>query len=284
MKRFTVLMIPLAGGKVKEFRMSLRLVLLLVLLVILGYVSIFLSVKGIRPFRVEKSEMTALRAENHNLETQVSELAKKVVLLRKRMEMLSIKESEIRRMADIAEENALARRKTASSSVIRPVSRQEIDSSASTLRDLSLFYDSLFSALSDKRDVLDFAPTLCPVPREAYISSRFGFRKDPFTGELKPHNGVDFSYDPGTPVVTTAAGTVAFCGKDKSFGNVVRVLHGNGFETTYAHLESFCVRHGQTLRKGQAIGKLGNTGRSIGPHLYYEITLNGTPVDPEDYF
>lgn len=284
MKRLTVLMIPLSGGRTKEFRLSLPLLILFLAVVLLGYVSVFLSIKGARPFNVERSEVTSLKGENQSLETQVEDLTGKIVLLRKRMELLDEKEREIRKMADMAEENALERNKAVSASVIRPVSREEIDSSISNIRNLSLFYDSLFSVLSTRKDFLERAPTLRPVPREAYISSGFGMGKDPFSGEIKPHNGVDFSYEEGTPVMASAFGAVLFCGKDKSYGNVVRISHGNGFETLYAHLGSFSVRKGQSVKKGEVIGKLGNTGRSIGPHLHYEIRLNGSPVNPEDYF
>jgi murein DD-endopeptidase MepM/ murein hydrolase activator NlpD len=101
---------------------------------------------------------------------------------------------------------------------------------------------------------------------------------------MKPHLGVDFADKIGTPVSATAVGIVIFAGKEKGFGKVVRVSHGYGFTTMYAHLDNILVREGQNVAKGQQIGTLGNTGRSIGPHLHYEIIKDEEAVDPELYF
>ncbi len=97
------------------------------------------------------------------------------------------------------------------------------------------------------------------------------------------HGGMDFSAPMSTPVKAPAAGTVIAVGPEKSLGNVIVVSHGYGFKTLYAHLSKLRVKTGQTVKRGDIIGEVGNTGLSTGPHLHYEIELKGTAIDPTKY-
>lgn len=113
------------------------------------------------------------------------------------------------------------------------------------------------------------------------ITSPFGVRKHPKTDLISHHNGVDIGRLPvGTTVSATAAGTVIFAAMAGYAGNMVRVNHGNGYETLYMHLNRITVRKGETVTRGQKVGELGQTGRVTGPHLHYEIRKNGKPADP----
>jgi murein DD-endopeptidase MepM/ murein hydrolase activator NlpD len=112
------------------------------------------------------------------------------------------------------------------------------------------------------------------------ITSRFGNRLDPFLGRLALHAGIDFRTPIGTRIVATAPGTVITAGKSGGYGNMVEIDHGNGITTRYAHLSSILVNVGDTISAGEAIGRSGSTGRSTGPHLHYEVRLNGEAVDP----
>ncbi|CAN7487057.1 M23 family metallopeptidase [Pararhizobium sp. LjRoot238] len=112
------------------------------------------------------------------------------------------------------------------------------------------------------------------------ITSRFGNRLDPFLGRLAMHAGIDFRAPSGTRIVATAPGTVITAGKGGGYGNMVEIDHGNGITTRYAHLSSLLVNVGDTISAGEAIGRSGSTGRSTGPHLHYEVRLNGEAVDP----
>ena len=111
-------------------------------------------------------------------------------------------------------------------------------------------------------------------------TSSFGVRFDPFTGRPAFHSGLDFVSAFGSPVMTTAPGVVSFTGVRSGYGNTVEIDHGRGFKTRYAHLSAISVRAGQRVSLGQRIGALGNTGRSTGPHLHYEIWLSGRAVNP----
>ncbi len=120
-------------------------------------------------------------------------------------------------------------------------------------------------------------------PAKGRVSSGFGMRRDPFTGIRRFHNGMDIANDPGTVVAAAMAGRVAMAGYNANFGKYVIVSHPEGFQTLYGHLQEFLVRRGQPVSQGQAIGRMGNTGYSTGPHLHFSVFQRGEPVDPLRY-
>jgi murein DD-endopeptidase MepM/ murein hydrolase activator NlpD len=123
-------------------------------------------------------------------------------------------------------------------------------------------------------------PTGVPVQKDFRITSVFGIRNDPFTGQLAMHEGLDFVSPPGSPVVSTASGTVSRSAWDNSYGNVIEVTHIEGYVTRYAHLERRQVQAGDKVERGQLLGTLGTTGRSTGPHLHYEVIYKDRVVNP----
>ncbi len=125
-------------------------------------------------------------------------------------------------------------------------------------------------------------PNTLPASLE-YISSGFGYRSDPFTGGAAFHAGLDFRGPVGAPIYAAAAGTVSFVGQRQGYGNVVEVSHGNGLMTRYAHMSRTAARNGQKVDAGGEIGKIGNTGRSTGPHLHFEVRINDRPVNPRPF-
>jgi murein DD-endopeptidase MepM/ murein hydrolase activator NlpD len=116
------------------------------------------------------------------------------------------------------------------------------------------------------------------------FSSGFGYRYDPFTKNRKIHEGHDFSAKVGTEVCATANGVVKSSRFFGSFGNYIEIDHGNGYTTTYGHLSKRLVRKGQSIQRGDIIGKVGNTGRSTAPHLHYEIKYNNKKIDPSSFY
>jgi len=115
------------------------------------------------------------------------------------------------------------------------------------------------------------------------LMSGFGVRIDPFTGQRAQHDGLDLKNEIGTPVLATAPGTVIYAGWMRDYGRVVEIDHGLGIHTRYAHLKAFTVKVGQKVDFRQEVGKLGNSGRSTGPHLHYEVQVNGKPQDPMNF-
>jgi murein DD-endopeptidase MepM/ murein hydrolase activator NlpD len=119
--------------------------------------------------------------------------------------------------------------------------------------------------------------------RVGRITSGFGQRRDPFHGSRRGHAGLDIAAPHGTPVFATADGVVTRANRWGSYGLIVVIDHPSGHETRFAHLSAIKVREGSHVRRGQLIGNIGSTGRSTGPHLHYEVRLNGVPLDPRKF-
>lgn len=152
--------------------------------------------------------------------------------------------------------------------------------------DSSLVFDSKVKELDEALDALDHLkkearrlPLANPAPGHS-VTSPFGVRTDPILGTAALHSGMDFRAPIGTPAKVTAAGVVVKAGWNGGYGRMIEVDHGNGFVTRYGHLSEIDVAVGQKLDAGDIIGKTGNSGRSTGPHLHYEVRHNGEAIDP----
>lgn len=128
----------------------------------------------------------------------------------------------------------------------------------------------------------EVTPSSWPV-RSGYISSEFGFRRDPFNGRSRLHKGLDFAGPIGTPVYAVAAGVVSFVGRKSGYGIAVEVDHGDGVLSRYGHLSAAKSTEGQLIKKGDLVALIGNTGRSTGPHLHLEVLKNGEQQNPREY-
>jgi murein DD-endopeptidase MepM/ murein hydrolase activator NlpD len=118
---------------------------------------------------------------------------------------------------------------------------------------------------------------------EGFVGSGYGMRTDPFTGEMSMHTGVDFAAPVGTPILAAAGGVVVSAEMRPDYGNMLEIDHGKGVSTMYAHTSRMLVKSGDIVRKGQKIAEVGTTGRSTGPHLHFEVHVNGVPQNPSKY-
>lgn len=141
---------------------------------------------------------------------------------------------------------------------------------------------NLEATLLQQTVLKDLLPNSSPV-HAVFNSSSYGWRYDPFNGNRAFHEGLDFTANTGSPIFAAAGGIVVFSGQTNDYGNIVKLDHGAGLETRYAHASRLLVQSGQRVEKGQKIAEVGSTGRSTGPHLHYEIRLNGNPLDPRKY-
>ncbi len=116
-----------------------------------------------------------------------------------------------------------------------------------------------------------------------FISSLFGYRTDPFSGRGAFHEGIDFAGAEGSGVIAVGAGVVSFAGERSGYGGLVEINHGNGYVTRYGHNSAVLVKTGDTIHKGERVARMGSTGRSTGPHVHFEVLLNGSPVNPSQY-
>lgn len=141
--------------------------------------------------------------------------------------------------------------------------------------------DELTVAANERRTRWASTPSVWPV--RGWVTSQFGPRISPFTGEEALHDGIDIGAAPNTPVQAPAAGTVAAVGFDAKMGNVINIDHGYGIQTQYGHLAKVLVKKGQRVKRGEVIGLIGSTGFSTGPHLHYLVKVNQRAVNPQFY-
>ena len=147
-------------------------------------------------------------------------------------------------------------------------------------------FDEVVDLFKNHDEMLKCIPAIQPVANKnlKYTASGYGMRIDPIYKTAKFHNGMDFSANIGTPVYATGDGVIKKAGWQSGYGKIIIVSHGFGYETWYAHLNKYNVRVGQKVVRGEVIGEVGNTGKSTGPHLHYEVHVKGKVVNPVNYY
>ncbi len=143
-------------------------------------------------------------------------------------------------------------------------------------------FDNILKKLNEQKNLLASTPSIRPV-KGGWISSGFGYRTSPFTGRREFHRGLDIANKNGTPVYATADGTITYAGKKGYYGNFISIKHGYGLVTRYGHLSKILKKRGTKVKRGDIIGNIGNTGRSTGPHIHYEVKINKVAVNPLKY-
>ncbi len=139
----------------------------------------------------------------------------------------------------------------------------------------------LLQALRVKQKALSTSPSIWPI--RGRINSSFGYRNAPFTGRRTFHKGIDIKGTMGAPIVASAAGVVTKSGYSGAYGILVVINHGGGIITKYSHMQNATVKVGEKVKRGDMVGRIGMTGRTTGPHLHYEVVVNGVPRDPMKY-
>ncbi len=142
-------------------------------------------------------------------------------------------------------------------------------------------FESLLDYLNNQRNLLASTPAIRPT--KGWKTSSFGYRISPFTGRREFHKGLDIASRIGTPIIAPADGVVKFVGTRGLLGRVCIIDHGHGMITRYGHLNKTLKQRGEAVKRGDIIAEMGNTGRSTGPHVHYEVHLNGIPVNPTKY-
>lgn len=147
-------------------------------------------------------------------------------------------------------------------------------------------YDFLAGEVSSMSDRTSHIPAIQPISEKHLraMASGYGYRRDPIYGTTKYHEGMDFSSPIGTPVYATGDGVVRTASWKSQYGKLIEISHGYNYDTRYAHLSEILVKPGQSVKRGDLIGKVGNTGKSTGPHLHYEVRFRGKPQNPVNYY
>jgi len=240
-----------------------------------------------------RDAMTVVLDQNATLRQQLDVIETRLTSVNQSLGVLAESDNHLRLMADLPKIDKDIREvgvggavtSSADYGIQDPKVKELIEDIDKIEREISLqsiSYEEIEKRMAGRGDLLAHTPSIRPMVT-GYIGSRFGRRKDPINGRSAFHQGLDISCDRGTPVLATADGRVAFSQASPGLGKLVIIDHGYGFRTAYGHLSSFSVSKGQTVKRGQRIGLSGATGRATGPHLHYEVHVNGDAVNPLDF-
>lgn len=249
-----------------------------------------------------------LRAQNAALKERIAELQTKVDDVDQRLVQLKLFDEKLRAMTDLRDdERGLSMGPLRSNPQGGADVPTDIDPFAVPVSGDDPAIDQLRQALLDSRlvglaheanrelqslsELVDYfsvrevmlksTPSIAPA--RGLLTSGFGSREDPFTGGHSMHSGLDVATREGAEVIAPARGVVIYAGEKAAYGNCIMIDHGRDITTLYGHLQTMLVKPGEKVERGQHIGKVGNTGRSTGPHLHYEVRVNGVPVNPRRY-
>jgi murein DD-endopeptidase MepM/ murein hydrolase activator NlpD len=295
---YTLMIVPSAHSRVRRLVVSERTLRLMVAGA--GAAALLVALLGISFVRgrFQAAELERLRAETVAQREKTAQLARGLVEMESAMSRLRKFEARLRTAFDL-DRGAVNREKTPAvgggeKSLADMLSGQEArqaDLAGQVDRDLGQLrgrvekqeqgLSELVSYLEDRRSLMAATPSI--LPTRGWVTSGYERRADPFTQNQVMHRGLDISSPLGTPIVAPADGVVTAVAREAEFGNLVSVEHGYGFVTRYGHASRVLVRAGQQVRRGQMIALVGNTGKSTGPHLHYEVLRNGVPVDPQDF-
>jgi murein DD-endopeptidase MepM/ murein hydrolase activator NlpD len=291
---FTILVLPDATSPARKFQISktvMTVVSSVVAVSILAltfflyqYVNLNVRMLELRQLRQEASERGLLSEKVSQLEGELSKIRE----LDQRLRVVAGLNKGDEQLAPLAQGGSDTASRTALVDALKQRTGrvadwvnqdltalgQEINSQARSLRELKAYLD-------DKVATLASTPTILPV--KGLITAGYGYRKSPFTGQREFHEGLDIAAPYGTPILATADGIVSFAGPLVAYGNVVFIDHGHGFATFYGHTSTTRVREGQRVRRGDIIAYIGTTGRTTGPHVHYEVHVDGVISNPLKY-
>ncbi len=286
------------GSEMQEMHFNWKhfISILMVIFVLLS-ISVFGLSKMFSKFYYQEKIAIAYK-ENDNLELSINLMQIKVSELNKTINNIMEKDKAIRLYSNLPENDININELGTGGRVNRELYVGNDNSKRSTqltnidesLTQISkeiqselISYENLTEILKEKKQKLNATPSIVPLKDNAYISSPYGKRIDPFTGRIRMHDGIDFAARIGTPIYATADGKVKYARYIGGYGYTIKINHGFGYSTIFGHMSKMKAKKGQNVKRGDLIGYVGNTGRSTGSHLHYEIRYNKRPVNPSKY-
>lgn len=295
--KFTMMIVPHSGKSTLSVSVSIIALKIMggLLATIVICAAIFAShfYLSYNRLKTDAKELSAVAKDYDVLQKQLQLFVEKTRNLEEKMQDLEQLDTDLRGLLE--DDPALKKsinKEDNQSSIDRPLlsSRSGLDRERA-IKQLQLLeeripeqeqsLEELKDAVIQRTDRLSHTPSMYPV--SGTITSNFGYRKSPFSNRQEFHDGLDIGASYGTTVVATADGMVSFAGYRSGYGRTVTLSHGYGFETSYCHNSSILVKEGQQVKKGQAISKVGSSGRSTGPHLHYIVKVNGGLKNPVDF-
>lgn len=299
-RKWTVVVLPDGEGSVRQFRLSREVVRSTIAIALFTVASLTgLASASLRDVGAARAESRAI-AKNQVLEQNLAEMTERLHELEGSLAALTARDAHYRLLAGLDPLDAdvlMAGIGGPDGDTLEASDLYDIDeSAATTVFDASMDLNALTRragvlasswreaerALEQNHERLAATPSIFPT--QGYLSSSFSrSRLHPILHRARPHLGLDISAPIGTPVVAPAAGRVRFAGRRGDYGQFIEIDHGHGVVTRYAHLSKLGVKVGQSVRRGDEIGAVGNSGLSAGPHLHYEVLVNGRHVNPRTY-
>ena len=287
---YTLMIVPHRGNKVYRFQMPIRYVK--ACLATASAVAVFAAAGFIHyqytfhQAQTELEELRTLRSVNVAQSTQLNQLAQNTAVLQEKMSQLNQLDAEVRRLLNTDEltetsRSGIARPSAPGGGEGGPIVKPQAAELNNLVKDLQESATARAESMALLRETLiernaRIAATPSIWPADGVVTSRFGWR----WGGSDWHPGIDVAADSGTPIVATAEGVVVASGWNGGYGRQVVVDHGNGITTSYAHTSENVVSVGQKVKKGQLVAYVGSSGFSTGPHVHYEVKVNGTVVNP----
>jgi murein DD-endopeptidase MepM/ murein hydrolase activator NlpD len=306
---YTVMILPSPTAEPYRFSLSKKTLYYLLAgtsfltLVLVGFlIQYFVLIGQVWELNVLRNETKNQKAEIQGFVTTVSDLKKQMLRLRELETKLRVitdigppkeaKETDSDLMGvggpdDVPSSNdsqtvPSKEQRTSDAHNLSSVIEQELGNLVAVAAREEASFQEISAVMKGKRVVWASTPSIWPVS-DGWLTSGFGNRISPFTGQIAMHKGIDIAARPNTPIVAPADGVVARAGPEGGYGNLIKIDHGFGMVTAYGHLAKIGVHVGQRVRRGQLIGYVGNTGLSTGPHLHYEVYINNSPVNPLRY-
>jgi murein DD-endopeptidase MepM/ murein hydrolase activator NlpD len=293
-KKATILFLPGGSDKVRKIRVSSGFIRLFFIIFVLIGIGVYWIVNDYAKIKVQIPQLESLKTENSTQRVQLLALYKKINAINQKMAQLQEFDHKLRIMTNLnpsdEKEQFLGLGGSDLSTLtldyrLDEVDRKlifqthkSIDNLETEIAVTSQSQVELINFLREQKSVLACTPSIRPTT--GWISSGFGYRMSPFTNKREFHKGLDIATRIGTPIVAPADGLVVFAGSEGSFGRMITINHGYHLMTRYGHLHKLSVSKGQFVKRGQVIGEVGNSGRCTGPHLHYEVHLNGVPINP----
>lgn len=296
-KRYTLFVVPQGGGRIRSLILPGLLIRILPFLFIISILIVSGIIYDYSRIKWNAAEVYQLRNENRNQRIEIMTLANKLRDLENQIASLKIFDRKLRIIANLEKKEEPGQflgiggpSPEDKLSLLTDNGRKEaflkdLNIRLDTLKEEALKQEKSFGELHEyfvgQKRLLASTPSIWPV--KGWVTSDFGYRISPFTGLKEFHEGIDIATRIGTPVISPANGVVTEIGMDRGLGRYLVITHGYGFKTKYGHLSEVIVKKGEKVKRGTKIAKVGNTGRSTGPHLHYEVFVKNVAVDPMNY-
>jgi murein DD-endopeptidase MepM/ murein hydrolase activator NlpD len=299
-RHWTLLLVSDSTKHIRQYRLPRALVQLAIALVLVAVSTISSFGTAFYLKKQAPRETVALEKKNELMNRELTEIRDQVLALHTQLEDLAKHDEQFRLVAGLEPLDEDVIRVGIGGTLVQPEDKKlwQMDRNATKLavttsnelgellrraQLLNFSWREARDTLEDKHERLESTPSI--VPTNGYITSAFSrSRKHPILDRARPHEGVDITAPLGTPIVSAAKGRISFVGVNGNYGLSIEVDHGHGVVTRYAHASRALVKRGQEVARGERIGSVGQSGLAVGPHLHYEVLVNGKATNPRQWF